>query len=226
MTPGENYIRLKEKVVDVALQYGRDPKDITLLAVSKTFPWNIMQDVYTAGCRDFGESRTQELLEKIDSAPGDVRWHLVGSLQRNKVRKVIGKLHLIHSVDSLELAKKISEVGKEEQKITQVLLEVNASLEKTKHGLSIEECEKTFEEFIGFSFLRIKGLMTMAPLHASENQIRRFFASLRELKERLQTRYRGDVDLSELSMGMSSDFEWGIAEGATIVRIGTKIFFN
>jgi pyridoxal phosphate enzyme (YggS family) len=175
-----------------------------------------MLPLYNQGCRHFAENRVDAALEKMELLPEDIQWHLIGTLQKNKVRKVIGKFALIHSVDTPELAKKISDCSLEAGLKTPILLQVNTSGEASKHGLSFEEWQKNYPEVANFEGIMIKGLMTMAPLVDDEKIIRTTFARLRELGKVLK--------LQHLSMGMSQDFPLAIAEGATLLRIGSALF--
>lgn len=191
-------------------------REVTVVAVSKQRSLEDILQVYRAGCRDFGENRVPEALEKIEKAPQDIRWHFIGMLQRKKVPKVIGKFALIHSVDSPELAKKISLCSADRGAETSLLLQVNTSGEKTKHGFSPQELQKMFPQLLELPNIAIKGLMTMAPLTDDKEQIQSCFSQLRLLRDEFQ--------LHHLSMGMSHDYPIAITEGATLVRIGTAIF--
>jgi len=224
MSVTDNYKKLLNEIQQEAINCGRDPSKITLLAVTKTHPLSHVMPAYDTGCRDFGENKVQEALQKIPEAPDDIRWHLIGTLQKNKVRKVIGKFHLIHSVDSLELAQKISQCSEEEGTATNVLLQVNASGEETKHGFTPGELQEGIAELIESKGIAIKGLMTMAPFVEDEIVIRDCFRKLRELRDNLQSKAGGRAELNELSMGMTHDYSIAIEEGATILRIGTAIF--
>lgn len=201
-----------------------DLKGVTLVAVSKGRSVTEMLKVYAAGVRDFGENRVQEAFEKMEQMPADVRWHFIGKLQSNKISKVIGRFVLIHSVDSAELARKISRSSLQRGLRTPILLEANTSGETSKSGLRPEEWEAVFPVLLDLEGIEVKGLMTMAPLTDNASIIRDSFAKLRQLRDRLQSRGGKEVDLSTLSMGMSSDHVIAIEEGATLVRIGTAIF--
>lgn len=219
----ENYHRLKNEISETAQKYHRT-EEIQLVAVSKNHPWFEIAPLYDLGCRDFGENRLQEALPKIEQSPQDCHWHYIGSLQKNKVRKVVSRFVLIHSVDSLELAKKISEVSSELNYTSKILLQVNTSGELSKQGMHVEECYKYFEDFCSLPSICVEGLMTMAPLVESEKIIRQTFADLRELKERLIQTYQPAKSFQHLSMGMSHDFKWAIAEGATLLRVGSYLW--
>lgn len=224
MSVFEKYLFVKERINECAIKCGRNPSDIALVAVSKNFHWEHVFPAYKAGCRNFGENRVQEALLKIPQAPDDVHWHMIGNLQENKVKKAIGKFVLIHSVDSLELAKKISRHSQEADIVTSILLQANTSGEETKQGLDAEGWKKVFEDLIILPALNIKGLMTMAPFTEDEKKIRNCFAGLRTLRDSLSTMGGNHVNLDHLSMGMSHDYPLAIAEGATILRIGSAIF--
>lgn len=213
-----NYSHILDEISETAMACGRAPKEITLIAVSKGYPWDVVEPAYASGCRDFGESRLQEALPKIDLAPADIRWHLIGTLQKNKVAKAIGIFSLIHSVDTPELATKISQCSEERGVITPILLQVNTSGETTKHGLSQEQWQPHLEALFQLPSIRIEGLMTMAPFVEDEKAIRNCFALLRKMRDKL--------NLQHLSMGMSHDYRIAIEEGATLLRIGTAIFKN
>ncbi len=212
MDSGEAYRKLRKEI----------PPRVTLVAVSKGFSWAEVEPAYRAGCRDFGESRLQEALDKQAAAPDDVRWHFIGTLQSNKVRKAIGKFVLIHSIDSLELAKKVSQCSLEMKIVTPVLLQVNVSAELTKHGLAIEELFSAFNQFAVLEGIRIDGLMTIAPNTNEEQVVRLCFNKLRHLRDELRT--SSGLELPHLSMGMSLDYPIALKEGATLVRIGSALF--
>ena len=224
MTVAENYRRVCDDIAKIAQRYDRDPKNITLVAVTKKIPWEQASPAYDAGCHDFGESYVQEAFKKLPNAPQDIRWHLIGALQRKKVHSVIGKFHLIHSVESVELAKKISSCSEELGVITPILLEANTSGEQTKHGLSPDDWKQHFEQVITLPGLSIEGLMTIAPFVDDEKVIRDSYSKLRILRDDLKSIAKDRAPLRHLSMGMTNDYPYAIAEGATIVRIGTAIF--
>jgi PLP dependent protein len=193
---------------------------VTLIAVSKNRSVEQMMELYRQGCRDFGESRIQEALDKMEKMPTDIRWHLIGTLQKNKVRKAIGKFALVHSVDTPELARKISECSSEAGLTTQILLQANTSGEPSKHGLSPYQWNEAYPKLLKLPNLKIEGLMTMAPLVDDQQLIRRCFSNLRLLRDQLG----GSPALPILSMGMSHDYRIALEEGATHLRVGTAIF--
>lgn len=188
------------------------PKNVKLVVVTKNVPVEDISLVYELGCRDFGENRVQDALPKIEELPPDIRWHFIGTLQKNKVKKVVGNFALIHSVDSVELAQEISKQGID----TSILLQVNTSGEESKQGFTEDEFRRNLAMIQKMPYIQVKGLMTMAPLTEDVDQIRMCFRRLRELRD--------ELGLKELSMGMSHDYKIAIDEGATIVRIGSAIF--
>lgn len=222
MSIAKTYMETRQKIDEIALRCGRKPEEIVLVAVSKNHPWEAIASAYAAGCRDIGENRLQEALEKLPNSPSDLNWHFIGTLQRNKVRKAVGSFCLIHSVDTPELAEKISSVSVETAVETSILLQLNTSQESTKHGLTGEEWLLHLERISQLSHLKMMGLMTIAPNVDDSDAIRRSFQELRLWKER----YEGALqrDLPHLSMGMSHDYPIAIEEGATLLRIGTAIF--
>lgn len=214
MSVQNNYQRLLEQIAAEAQAAGRNPSDIQLIAVSKNHPWTVVKELYDAGCHVFGENRVQEALPKIQEAPKDIQWHLIGTLQRKKVPKIIGLFSLIHSVDSFDLAEKISEVSKE--RATNILLQVNVTGEESKQGFTPNNVLSEFKRLQSLPHLNIQGLMTMAPLEASSEECFECFSKLRELRD--------ELSLKELSMGMSNDWKEAVRAGATMLRIGSALF--
>ena len=221
---------MQERIKIAAHSSGRKPEDVKLVVVSKGQSLDAMRALYDAGVRDFGESRIQEAQEKLRALPSDIHWHMIGSLQTNKVRKVVGSCDLIHSVDSLHLAEKINAVSCELGITARILLEVNTSKEVAKHGMIGDELLQKFPSFLALKNIALCGLMTMAPrcvtFDADELKVvRGCFSELCQLKDKLCAKYPEIKNsLTELSMGMSQDFEIAIQEGATLVRIGSLIF--
>ncbi len=219
MTIADNYQRLLEQIETIAQRVGRRPAEICLVAASKGRLLSQILEAYEAGCRHFGENRLQELQDKQPEAPKDIQWHFIGTLQRNKVRSALASgLELIHAVDTLPLAEKVALIEGQEQVKTPILIQVNISGEKSKHGFSPEGCRAVFEVLPA---LPIVGLMTMAPECADERTIRSCFIQLRQLRDSLTTPER---PLYHLSMGMSEDFPIAIEEGATLLRLGSALF--
>lgn len=218
------YLQIRDDIRNCAVKCGRNPEEIRLVVVTKNHPLEEALIAYDAGCRDFGENRVQEALDKFENAPADIRWHLIGTLQKKKVSKVIGKFALIHSIDSFELAEKISQASLNAGTTTNILLQVNVSGELSKHGLSIEDWRLYVDKLFALPSLRIEGLMTMAPLTDDKELIRYTFSRLRHFRDEVQRIF--GIALPHLSMGMSHDYEIAIEEGATLLRIGTAIFEN
>lgn len=221
-TLAENLAAILARIDSVAGKHGRKPSEIRLVAVSKTNPPEAIREVFEAGQRAFGESRVQEALPKLDALPPEIEWHFIGHLQTNKIRKVVGRFALFHGVDNQNLAQQMNRIAGELGVTANVLLEVNVSGEESKFGFDPKTLSAALEVLLPLPFLRIQGLMTMAPYSDDPESARPFFAKLRELRDRLAVETGNP--LPELSMGMSGDFEQGIAEGATIVRVGSAIF--
>jgi len=218
----EPYRRVLESIQEAARLAGRDPKTISLVAVTKNIPWEQVLPLYQEGQREFGESRIPDAFLKMEQAPPDCRWHMIGNLQANKIRKIVGRFALIHSVDTPEIAKKISSVSGELGVSTSILLEANTSGEASKHGLSPDAWLEQIEQVVQLPHLSIRGMMTMAPLSEDEKVVRGCFARLRQLRDQIERKV--GIKLPVLSMGMSHDYRLAIAEGATLVRIGTALF--
>ncbi|MGK5595019.1 MAG: YggS family pyridoxal phosphate-dependent enzyme [Parachlamydiaceae bacterium] len=226
MNIDHTYTLFLQKVHTLAKEKGRNPNEISVVAVSKTHPLEKILPVYEDGCRDFGENRIPEVLEKKAEAPSDIRWHFIGTLQKNKINKAVGQFALIHSVDSFDLAKKIAEVSERQNVITPILLQVNTSGEVTKHGLSPEDWDACFDKLQGLAHLELQGLMTMAPFTEDKTVIHKTFSKLRVFKETLLPRIDNKNQFIHLSMGMSHDYAIAIEEGATLLRIGSILFGN
>lgn len=202
----------------------RNPYDVTLIAVSKTKPVSMIQEAYDYGIRDFGENKVQEIMDKYDCLPKDIRWHMIGHLQRNKVKYIVDKVYMIHSVDSLRLAEEIQKEALKKDVHVKILIEINVAMEESKFGLCTEETLDLVREIAKLSNVHIQGLMTVAPYtpDGTENSI--YFAKLRQLSVDIAKENIDNVNMSVLSMGMSCDYETAIAEGATYVRVGSDIF--
>ncbi len=219
----ENIKETLEKIENCAKVAKRNPKDITLIAVTKTKPVSLIKEAVECGLLEFGENRVQEVLEKYDEIDG-VSWHLIGHLQKNKVKYIIDKVKLIHSVDSLDLAKEIDRQAKKIEKIQEILIQVNISGEESKFGIKPNEAASLCEAIKDLENIKVKGLMTMAPLGAEESELHKIFGGLRKLSIDIREKNIDNIDMEELSMGMSGDFEIAVSEGATMVRVGTGIF--
>lgn len=222
----EQYLEIKKSVFDMCEQVHRDAGDCTLIAVSKTKPVEMLKEAYDAGCRDFGENKVQELLEKYDKLPEDVRWHMIGHLQTNKVKYIVDKVALIHSVDSLKLAREISKEASKKGIVVPILLEVNVAKEDTKYGFLPEKVAESVAEIAALPGILIKGLMTIAPFVENAEDNRIYFQQLRQLSVDILRKKIDNVCMDILSMGMTGDYLVAVSEGATYVRVGSGIFGN
>lgn len=220
----DNLQRVTAEIAAACARADRSPSDVTLVAVTKYADLEWVRRLIELGVCDLGESRPQQLVERVEQLPSDIRWHLIGHLQRNKVKQALPRAALIHSVDSLRLLQRISEVAAEQSLRPRVLLEVNVSGEAAKDGLPIAELTSQWDALQAVPNVDITGLMTMAPLTDDPEAARPVFASLRQLRDTLAARAAPHVQLTELSMGMSGDFSVAIEEGATLVRIGSRLF--
>ena len=220
----DNYFRILDEVSSAAQNAGRDPSSVLLLPVSKTYPAGDAETLWKeANVKCFGENKVQELSEKVPALSPEIQWHLIGHLQSNKAAKAVELVSWIHSVDSSRLGQKIVSAAEKLQKKIKILLEVNISGEESKFGLSsYRQVEEAALAVRGSAFVELCGLMTMAPAGASEKMLHETFSGLRTMRDRLSA--AAGLDLPELSMGMSSDYEAAIREGSTMVRIGTAIF--
>lgn len=219
-----NYRQVEENIVNACKEVNRDPSEVTLIAVSKTKPVEMLKEAYDAGARFFGENKVQEIQEKYDKLPDDIHWHMIGHLQRNKVKYIVDKVAMIHSVDSLRLAETIeAEAAKHNVKVP-VLLEVNVAEEDTKFGLKMEEVEPLLKEISNFSHIEVKGLMTIAPFVENPEDNREIFRQLKKLSVDIESKNINNISMSVLSMGMTGDYMVAVQEGATMVRVGTGIF--
>lgn len=203
---------------------GRNPEEVSLIAVSKTKPVSMLQEAYDAGCRDFGENKVQEIMDKIDRLPSDIRWHMIGHLQTNKVKYIVGKVFLIHSVDSLHLAEAISKEAVRQNTTVNILIEVNVAKEDTKYGAMAEDTVSLVEKIALLPGICVKGLMTIAPYVENPQENRQYFVKLRQLAVDIKSKNIDNVHMDILSMGMTGDYMVAIEEGATYVRVGTGIF--
>lgn len=216
----------QQAIINAARRAGRDPSEVTLVAVGKTKPASMIQELYDLGVRDFGENKVQELTAKYEELPKDIRWHMIGHLQSNKVKYIVDKVAMIHSVDSLRLAQVIEkEAVKKDVDHIDVLLEVNVSGEESKYGMTPAEVEEQIDQFLDLQRVRIRGFMTVAPFAEDPEEVRPYFKRLKQLSVDIQNKtIDNNIDVGLLSMGMSGDFEAAIEEGASFVRVGTRIF--
>lgn len=221
----DNYLKVKEQIASVCDRNDIPTEKVTLIAVSKTKPISDIEQVYEAGCRDFGENKAQELKEKYEVLPKDIRWHFIGTLQKNKVKYVVGKAFLIHSVDSYELALEIQKRAEKMDVHCDILIEVNVAKEDTKQGIfEFEEVLDVVKKISLLKNVHIKGLMTIAPICEKSSDNATYFKQLKDLSVDIKAKNIDNVCMDILSMGMSSDYETAIEEGATYVRVGTSIF--
>lgn len=222
-----NLADVRARMAAAAARVGRDPATVTLVAVSKTKPMSEIVAAYAAGQRDFGENRFDELWAKVDEAPHagltEIRWHMIGTIQSRKTKQAVGPFALIHSVDRLKIAERLSRDAEAAGNVLSVLLEVNVSGEASKHGFTPQDVRDAVEALEQLPGVRVRGLMTMAPYTDDIALIRSVFRGLRELRDQLHAEHAG-LAWPELSMGMTNDFEIAVEEGATIVRVGSAIF--
>lgn len=215
---------VEEKICRACDRIGRSREEVTLIAVSKTKPIEDLKEAYAHGARCFGENKVQEITEKYPQMPKDVKWHMIGHLQRNKIKYIIDKVALIHSVDSLRLAEAIQAEAAKHQVTMPILIEVNVAEEESKFGLSVEETLPLIEQVSTMENLRVQGLMTIAPYVDDPEENRWVFQRLKKLSVDISQKNINNIDMCVLSMGMTGDYEVAIEEGATIVRVGTGIF--
>lgn len=220
----ENLKQVEENIEKACQRAGRKREEVTLIAVSKTKPVTMLSEIYNCGVRDFGENKVQEICEKRDLLPSDIRWHMIGHLQRNKVKYIIKDTALIHSVDSYRLAEEINIQAKKIRRIVPILIEVNIAEESSKFGIASNETLQLTEEIARLDNLRIQGLMTIAPYTENPEENRSYFEKIRELSVDIKRENIDNVSMDILSMGMTGDYMTAIEEGATIVRVGTGIF--
>lgn len=220
----ENLAQVQKNINESCSKINRDPNEVTLIAVSKTKPVEMLKEAYDAGARVFGENKVQEIVDKYDQMPSDVKWHMIGHLQRNKVKYIVDKVAMIHSVDSLRLAETIEKEAAKKAVIVPILIEVNVAQEESKFGLKPEEVLPLIEQIADFSHIRIKGLMTIAPYVDNAEENREIFRELKKLSVDIAAKNINNVNMSVLSMGMTGDYMVAVQEGATMVRVGTGIF--
>ena len=220
----ESIKEIQNEIKEVCDKVGRDANEVTLIAVSKTKPHTDIEKALESGCLDYGENKVQELDQKYDLLPKNINWHMIGHLQRNKVKYLVGKAKMIHSVDSLRLANQIEKEYAKKDLIAKVLIEVNMAGEESKFGIKPEETEQLIREISNLEHVRVCGLMTIAPYTLNPEDNRIYFKKLRELSVDIGSKNIDNVTMSELSMGMSGDYKVAIEEGSTMIRVGTKIF--
>ena len=219
-----NLGRVEESIVEACNRAGRRREDVTLIAVSKTKPVEVLKEAYDLGVRVFGENKVQELLDKYEALPKDVEWHMIGHLQTNKVKYLIGKVEMIHSVDSLRLAQAIEKESAKKDCVTKILIEVNVAEEESKFGIRVDEVESFLERLAEFKHVQVCGLMTIAPFVENSEENREIFKNLHKLSVDIMGKNIDNRKVDVLSMGMTNDYGVAIEEGATMVRVGTGIF--
>lgn len=220
----QNVIEVEKNIQAACKRAKRAREEVTLIAVSKTKPVSDIEEVLTTGILDYGENKVQELTDKYEVLPKDIRWHMIGHLQRNKVKYLMGKVTMIHSVDSLRLAEQIEHEAAKADTIVSVLIEVNVAQEESKFGTTCSDAIALVEAAAKLPHLKIKGLMTIAPFTENPEENRIYFRKLKQLSVDIKSKNIDNVDMDELSMGMTGDYEVAIEEGATMVRVGTGIF--
>ena len=220
----ERIVEVKRRIDDACRRVGRNPDEVTLIAVSKTRPIDELLEAYHAGALHFGENKVQELVDKIPQMPSGIHWHMIGHLQRNKVKYIVGKTAFIHSVDSLRLAEEISKEAVKQNVTVQLLIEVNVAQEESKFGVSVDETSEIAREIAKLPGVQLKGLMTIAPYTENAEDNRLYFRKLKQLSVDIRNKSIDNVSMDVLSMGMTGDYEVAVEEGATCVRVGTGIF--
>lgn len=220
----ENIAVVESIIAEECKKAGRPVDEVTLIAVSKTKPVEMIREAYEYGCRDFGENKVQELLDKYEVMPKDIRWHMIGHLQRNKVKYIVDKVYLIHSVDSLRLAEEISKEAVKKNVCVNILVEVNVANEESKFGTTCEEVRQLVHEIAQLPNICIKGLMTIAPFVEDAEENRAYFQKLKKISVDIMEENNDNISMGVLSMGMTGDYPVAVSEGATYVRVGTGIF--
>jgi len=220
----ENLREVEAKVTEACKKAGRDRSEVKLIAVSKTKPVEMLKEIYDENVRDFGENKVQEIVAKREELPSDINWHMIGHLQRNKVKYIINDVAMIHSVDSYRLAEEINIQAKKVNRIVPILVEVNIAEESTKFGVRGDETIQLVEEIASLENVRIMGLMTIAPMVDDPEDNREWFKAIKQLSVDIAEKNIDNVSMNELSMGMTGDYQVAIEEGSTMVRVGTAIF--
>ena len=221
----DNISAVMKNIEKACAKAGRDPDSVSLIAVSKTKPVEMLREAYDAGMRDFGENKVQEILDKMPQLPSDIRWHMIGHLQRNKVKYIIDKVYLIHSVDSLRLAEEISKEALKHDMTANILVEVNIAGEESKFGTSYDDAADLVLSIAKLPGICVKGLMTVAPFTECEEDNRKYFRALKQLSVDITKKNNDNINVGDiLSMGMTGDYRTAVEEGAVYVRVGTGIF--
>ena len=220
----ENIEHVRENIEKACKKAGRSVDEVTLIAVSKTKPYTDIEEALKSGTLDYGENKVQEMCEKYEILPKNIRWHMIGHLQRNKVKYLVGKTELIHSVDSIRLAEQIEKEYAKKDETANILIEVNMAQEESKFGITSQETEELIRKISTFEHIRIKGLMTIAPYTDNPETNRVYFRQMKKLSVDIRDKNIDNVSMDVLSMGMTGDYQVAIEEGSTMVRVGTGIF--
>lgn len=220
----ENIEHVRENIEKACKKTGRSVDEVTLIAVSKTKPYTDIEEALKSGTLDYGENKVQEMCEKYEILPKNIRWHMIGHLQRNKVKYLVGKTELIHSVDSIRLAEQIEKEYAKKDETANILIEVNMAQEESKFGITSQETEELIRKISTFEHIRIKGLMTIAPYTDNPETNRVYFRQMKKLSVDIRDKNIDNVSMDVLSMGMTGDYQVAIEEGSTMVRVGTGIF--
>ena len=220
----ENIEHVQNNIKTACKKSGRNVEDVTLIAVSKTKPYSDIEEALPSGILNYGENKVQELADKYEILPKNIKWHMIGHLQRNKVKYLVGKVELIHSVDSLRLAEQIEKDFGKNNQYANILIEVNMAQEESKFGITSMETEELVREIAKLPHVRIKGLMTIAPFTNDPESNRVYFKNMKQLSVDIAAKNIDNVSMDVLSMGMTGDYQVAIEEGATMVRVGTGIF--
>lgn len=224
MSAYDNLTSVKQNIDAACAKAGRDSRDVKIIAVTKKRTIEQINELVSLGVTDVGENRVQELLEKYDKLDGSVNWHLIGTLQKNKVKYIADKVVMIHSVESVSLAAEIDKQCKKINKVMDILVQVNVSGEETKSGIAPQAAHEFIKQISGFSNIRVRGLMTMAPLNEKSDKISEIFAQLYKLSVDISSKKYDNISMDYLSMGMSNDYELAVEQGSNIVRIGQALF--
>ena len=220
----DNLKEVEKNIDEVCSTKNIKREDVHLIAVSKTKPVEMLQEIYEEGCRDFGENKVQELVDKYEIMPKDIRWHMIGHLQRNKVKYIVDKVYMIHSVDSLRLAETIEKEAVKKNCEVNILIEINMAREESKYGVFPEDLEGLLKEISRLPHVHVKGLMTVAPNVKNPEENRTVFSEMKKLSVDIAQKNIDNITMNILSMGMTNDYKIAIEEGAHFVRVGTAIF--
>ena len=220
----DNIADVNNRIDKACERAGRERSEVTLIAVSKTKPVDMLKQAYDTGVRDFGENKVQEIMDKYDKLPSDIRWHMIGHLQTNKVKYIADKIYMIHSVDSYKLAAEISKYAVKAGRVIPILIEVNVADEESKFGVTFDNAQDLIKQIAPLPGVKVTGLMAIAPYVVNPSENREYFARLKQLSVDITSKNIDNIAMSVLSMGMTGDYEVAIEEGSTYVRVGTGIF--